>query len=96
MPGGKAVFVVPCETIRYAYEPGDVNHHLYSWSPMCLGNLLTEAGFKVIESRPYIAAWPPHYQAIARVFGRTGFDIACAIWGRFSRKLFQVRAIAEI
>jgi len=26
---------------------------------MCIGNLDTEAGFSVIESRPYIHKWPP-------------------------------------
>lgn len=94
-PGGKIVFVVPCESIKYAYKPGDINHHLYSWSPMCIGNLFTEAGFKVIESKPYIHKWPPQYRAIARIGGRPLFDIACRLYGRMERSWFQVRIIAE-
>ncbi len=41
---GKIIFVVPCESISYSYQPNDINHHLYSWSPMCIGNLFSEAG----------------------------------------------------
>jgi SAM-dependent methyltransferase len=93
--GGKIVFVVPCESISYGYKPNDVNHHLYSWSPMCLGNLFTEAGFAVVESRPYIEKWPPKYRTIARLGGRRLFEIACRIYGRIERSWFQVRVIAE-
>lgn len=64
--GGKIIFVVPCESISYSYNPNDINHHLYSWSPMCIGNLFTEAGFSVIESKPYIHKWPPKCKFIAK------------------------------
>lgn len=72
--GGKIIFVVPCESIGHSYKPNDIGHHLYSWSPMSLGNLFTEAGFSVIESKPYIHKWPrikyiwpSMYKFIARV-----------------------------
>ena len=94
-PGGRIVLVVPCENISSAYRPNDINHHLYSWGPMCLGNLLTEAGFRVLESRPYIHKWPPFYRSVAAIGGRLGFEIACRIWGRLARRWFQVRAVAE-
>ena len=66
-PGGKIVLVVPCENISNAYHPNDINHHLFSWSPLCLGNLLTEAGFRVLESKPYIHKWPPLYRYVAAI-----------------------------
>lgn len=94
-PGGKVIFVVPCESISYSYKPGDINHHLFSWSPMCLGNLFTEAGFTVIESKPYIHKWPPKYRLIARLGGRRLFEIAARVYGRLERSWFQVRVIAE-
>ncbi|MFN6165605.1 MAG: class I SAM-dependent methyltransferase [Pseudanabaena sp.] len=93
--GGKIIFVVPCEAISYSYKPNDINHHLYSWSPMCRGNLFTEAGFSVIESKPYIHKWPPKYQLIAKIGGRPLFEIACHIFGRIERTWFQVRVIGE-
>ncbi len=64
--GRMIIFVVPCESITYEYKPNDINRHLYSWSPMCIGNLFTEAGFEVIESKPYIHKWPPNYIEIAK------------------------------
>jgi SAM-dependent methyltransferase len=93
--GGKIVFVVPCESIGYSYKPNDINHHLYSWSPMCLGNLFVEAGFSVIESKPYIHKWPPGYRLIAKLGGRGLFEIACRVYGRIERSWFQVRVVAE-
>lgn len=92
---GRVIFVVPCESISYQYKPNDINHHLYSWSPMCIGNLFTEAGFSVTSVSPYIHKWPPGYRHIARIGGRTLFDLAARIYGRFERSWFEVRIVAE-
>lgn len=93
-PGGKIVVVVPCETISCCYKPQDMSHHLYSWSPMCLGNLLTEAGFVLQESKPYYRKWPPGYRQIARWGGRRGFELACWMYAHLDRTMFQTRAVA--
>jgi len=95
VPGGKIIFTVPCESISFRYQPNHIDHHLYSWSPMCIGNLFTEAGFSVIESKPYIHKWPPKYDLIAKLCGRAVFNLACRIYGRLNRLLFQVRIVAE-
>jgi SAM-dependent methyltransferase len=94
-PGGKIVFVVPCESVSCSYKSNDINHHLYSWSPMCLGNLFSEAGFSVLESKAYIHKWPPKYKLIAAAGGRPLFDLACRIYGRVARSSSQVRIVAE-
>jgi SAM-dependent methyltransferase len=94
-PGGKIVFVVPCESVSCSYESNDINHHLYSWSPMCLGNLFSEAGFSVLESKAYVHKWPPKYKLIAAVGGRSLFDLACRIYARVARSSSQVRVVAE-
>ena len=46
---GKLVLRVPHETLGWNYKPNDWNYHLYTWSPMALGNLVNEAGFKNIS-----------------------------------------------
>jgi SAM-dependent methyltransferase len=92
--GGMIVFVVPCESITYEYKPNNINHHLYSWSPMCLGNLFTEAGFELIESKSYIHKWPPDYIEIAKK-GREFFEEACREYGKVETSWFQVRAIGK-
>jgi 2-polyprenyl-3-methyl-5-hydroxy-6-metoxy-1,4-benzoquinol methylase len=94
-PGGKIIFVVPCESISSRYKPNDINHHLYTWSPMCLGNLFSEAGFSVIESKAYLHKWPPKYRFIAGLGGRVLFDLACRLYARVERSSFQVRVVAE-
>ena len=91
--GGKAVFFVPCESIRCAYRPGDVNQHLYSWSPMNLGNLFTLAGFRVETVEPFLHKWPRRYRFWSR-FGRGVFDCVSRIYARWERTWFQVRVIA--
>jgi SAM-dependent methyltransferase len=93
-PDGKIIFVVPCENISYHYKPNDINQHLYSWSPMGIGNLFSTAGFSVIESKPYIHKWPPDYIKAAK-FGRKVFDMVCRIYGQYERTWFQVRIIAK-
>lgn len=94
VPGGKIVFVVPCEAVSLRYRPNDVNHHLYTWSPMCLGNLFQEAGFSVLESKAYIHKWPPKYRIFAALGGRPLFELACRIYGQLARAWFQVRVVA--
>lgn len=92
--GGMIIFVVPCESITYEYKPNDINHHLYSWSPMCLGNLFTEAGFELIESKPYIHKWPPDYLEIAKK-GRDEFEKACREYAMKETSWFQVKAVGK-
>jgi len=93
--GGKIIFVVPCESFHLSYYPNNISYHLYSWSPMCIGNLFSEAGFSIIESKAYRHKWPPYYRFVARMVGFTLFDILCRIYDRIDRSWFQVRIIAE-
>jgi len=87
--GGVAHFVVPCEAISTLYMENDINHHLFTWCPQNLGNLFTEAGYKVEFSRPYIHKWPPYFKEIAKL-GWPIFNVACRLWGRIERRSFQV------
>ena len=93
--GGKIHFVVPCDSYKFKWKENDINNHLYSWSPMNLGNLFTEAGYKVMKVQPYIHKWPPKYEMIQKVFGWNIFNIICRIYGRLDRSWFQVEIIAS-
>jgi SAM-dependent methyltransferase len=79
-PGGLIVFLVPSEGALNSYNPEDPNHHLYTWSPMCLGNLFQQCGFNVISAKALIHRWPPLYKYIAKM-GWGIFDISCRIYG---------------
>lgn len=96
--GGKAVFVIPSEAISLDYKPGDVSNHLYTWSPMSLGNIFNEAGFTVIESKPYMHKWPPYIKKYSKLYmsmGKTVFDLMSRLRAHMSRSSGQVRVIAE-
>ncbi len=62
---------------------------------MSIGNLFSEAGFSVIESKAYVHTWSPKYHVAAALGGRALFDLACRIYGRIERSWFQVRVVAE-
>lgn len=92
-PGGKIIFVVPKDS--FSYKPNDINFHLYSWSAMNLGNLFTQAGYTVIESKEFVHKWPPYYEKIASLFGKKGFHIVSKFYGRLRNlATSQVRIVA--
>jgi SAM-dependent methyltransferase len=94
-PGGVAVFVVPCERHDTAFKKGDVNQHLYTWSPMNLGNLFASAGFQIIECREFVHRWPPKWEMILTWFGWDTFHLLCRLYGRLDRRCSQVRIVAQ-
>lgn len=91
---GKIHLIVPCDTIKYEWKPNDINFHLFSWSPMNLGNLFVAAGFKVLKTNPIIHKWPPFYKNIQKIFGWQVFNLICSLWGRIKNQSYQVEIIA--
>jgi SAM-dependent methyltransferase len=94
-PGGRLVLWVPLDDWRRQRrpDPGDENHHLYTWTPLLLSNLLAEAGFVAREVEVVTSAWPQRHELLHRVLPRRGFDAACRAWGFLARRR-QVRALA--
>lgn len=92
--GGKIVFVVPFDS--YKFKSGDINFHLYSWSPMNLGNLFIQAGFTVLESKEIVHRWPPFYKLIYKTLGPKIFNIICVLYGYYYRNnCSQTRIVAQ-
>ena len=91
--GGRLVLVTPFER-NSLWRPDDINKHLYTWSPMNLGNLVTAAGFRVETSEIIYHRFPPKADAWRKLLGATGFHFLCLLWGRLSRSVVQVRVIA--
>lgn len=90
---GKLVLWLPLDdwrTQRKACQ--DSNHHLYTWTPLLLCNLLEEAGFDVQEVRVVAHAWPPATARLARLPRRV-FDVLAVIWSVLRRRR-QVMAVA--
>lgn len=92
-PGGRIILVVPLDSYRCKWAPNDINNHLYSFSPMNLGNLLQDAGFKEIKAKALLYQWPPFYRKIASLFGHYIFHQISWIYGSIiNRKWAQTRA----
>jgi SAM-dependent methyltransferase len=87
--GGIFHILVPCEAISTKYRVTDINHHLFTWCPQNLGNLFTEAGYKVDYSKPYVHKWPPFYCQFSSL-GWPIFNILCRVYGQIDRRSFQV------
>lgn len=92
--GGLIIFVVPCESYKMSYNPDDINKHLFSWSPVDLGNLFTLAGYKVISVKLFLDKWPPYYATIAKIFGVNIFNIISSVYGHINRKWVQIQIVA--
>jgi SAM-dependent methyltransferase len=90
---GRLVIWLPIDDWRAQRRPrSDPNHHLYTWTPLLLSNLLEEAGFDVRECRIVTHAWPPYTARLARL-PRPFFDLLARIWAVLRRRR-QVMAVA--
>jgi len=67
-PNGKIIFRVPHETLGWSYKPGDWNYHLYTWSPMALGNLFNDVGFIKIDVKIEKGKRPPFFKFFRIVY----------------------------
>jgi SAM-dependent methyltransferase len=94
---GRLLLYVPFEVEgRYEhFDPGEPNHHLYSWNVQTLGNLVQESGFKVAEAEigefgydRFAAAW-----AAKLGLGETGFRCLRRLM-HMIRPAFEVRVMA--
>ena len=93
-PGGTIVLWLPIDDWRTerAPAPDDRNHHLYTWTPLLVGNLLDEAGFTNIHARVVTQAWPPRHELLAGL-PEPAFDLLARVWSAVRRRR-QVAAVA--
>jgi len=91
--GGRLVLWLPLDDWRSERAlREDPNHHLYTWTPLLLCNVLTEAGFDVRECRVVTHAWPPFTARLAAL-PRPVFDVMARFWA-FARRRRQLMAVA--
>ena len=94
-PGGLAVFLVPCERYDNRYVEDNYDQHLYTWSPLNLGNLFRHAGFEVVSCEHVARLWPPKYELVQKLVGWSMFHVFCKIYGRINLRLTQVHIVAK-
>lgn len=92
-PGGKLVLWLPVDDWRTQRRSrANPDHHLYTWTPLLLGNLLDEVGFRIESVRVVTHAWPPFAEHAARLPPRI-FDAAAFAWSIMTKRR-QLEAIA--
>jgi SAM-dependent methyltransferase len=92
--GGKLVLWLPLDDWRAQRRPhaDEPNHHLYTWTPQLLHNLLEEAGFRVESCNVVTRAWPPRAHLLVRL-PRPVFNSLGALWAVLRRRR-QLAAVA--
>jgi SAM-dependent methyltransferase len=95
-PGGVLVIMLPIDDWRRQRraDVSDINHHLYTWTPLLLTNLLDEAGFTDVTVEVITHAWPPYPLQLRRVVGHRAFGAAARLWSMMRRQR-QMRAVAR-
>jgi len=94
-PAGRLVLCVPADDWRNArhWRAVDPDHHVFAWTPLTLGNLLTEAGFDPVFVRMRQRAWPPKYEQLHRL-PRPMWNAACFAWA-IARRRREILAFAK-
>ncbi len=92
---GRLVLVVPIDDWRMQpdFDASDIDHHLYTWTPRLLGNLLSEAGYKVQEISVLTHAWFPRWEHWIGRLPDGVFDAVCWAYSAWSRRR-QLLAVA--
>ncbi len=89
-PGGEIALIVPFDDYRSSknrkWRPRDEDYHLYTWSPMNLGNLLQETGFEVEQIDIHTRAWSPKFFWVHHLFGQRMFTFCCFLFGIYKNR----------
>ncbi len=92
---GKLVLVVPIDDWRGQpdFDASDIDHHLYTWTPRLLGNLLAEAGYSVNGISVLTHAWFPRWERWIDRLPSPVFDALCGAYAVVVRRR-QLVAVA--
>ena len=93
--GGILVLVVPCEGYKNKYVEDNIDRHLYTWSPLNIGNLVHKSGFQIISCERICHLIPPKGDIILKYLGRRLFHMACRLYGYLFSNMTQVRVVAQ-
>ena len=95
--GGRLVIAVPLDDWRSQKAPraGDPNHHLYTWTPLLLANLLGEAGFQVLSCEVLTEAWNARFLDFKRRLPGAVYRAATWLFALVKRRR-QVIAVATV
>ena len=89
-PDGTLMICTPLDDwrVQKRWTPDNHDHHLHTWTPRLMGNLLLEAGFQVKDGEVTIItyAWPPRVQVFESRLPRAAFDATCMAFSILARR----------
>ena len=93
-PNGRAVLILPLDDWRRSrnFRVNDIDHHLFAWTPLLIGNLVTEAGFEVQEASIVRHAYPRGVGMLWKLLPESLFDLICSCWSMIALKR-QIRVV---
>lgn len=96
-PHGISVHVVPINDWRNdkRYDPDDINKHLYTWTPLLLGNLFVHCGYKVERIDILTHAWLPLSKYMLKILPGFLYHFGCVVWSFITRNR-QIRIVSYI
>ncbi len=97
-PTGLLIWLSPMDDWRTRsqrnWHPDDPDMHLYTWTPLTIGNLLTTAGFLPLSVRIVTHAIPPRLHERLWNAGPKLFHAAARLWSVISKRR-QILAVAR-
>lgn len=86
-PDGVAVHVVPIDDWRNekTYIPTNVSKHLYTWTPLLLGNLFADCGYEIRSIKILHHAWLPFSKTLYPILPKPLYHFGCMLWSFLTR-----------
>ena len=96
---GLLIIVVPSEQAHddnYQYSPDEPNHHVYTWTPQTLGNLVIYAGFYLEKAESIRHCWVGNFGEESKKpgFSLEEFHEKCRM-AALEKGNYQIRVIAR-
>ncbi len=95
-PNAVAVHVVPINDWRNdrRYDPSDINKHLYTWTPLLLGNLFVHCGYEIEHIEILTHAWLPLSRYTYRLLPHPPYHLLRPLFA-FATRNRQIRIVAR-
>jgi SAM-dependent methyltransferase len=93
--GGTLVVLVPCCNHTIKYSEFNFDQHLFSWSPIDIGNLVRRAGFNILSVERICHRCPPKAHLIIKYGGERIFHLMSRIFGWLRPNITQIRVVAS-
>jgi len=94
---GFLICVVPIDDwrIEKRFKPDDINKHLYTWTPLLLGNLFIYCGYKIKDIQIIERAWIPLSRFYYPFVPKFIYNFFSMLWSKLTLSR-QIRLIAAV